>query len=1008
MNRFVANLLVACSMFSACCIHEANAGHNAGGTARLSWDPSGLELGIPAAPSDSFPLYLGLVGASDVRALSVEVQWFPTDPTGSCYGLLPASNGTGCSTTSSDPPNGDFRGEPTTTWWSISPPPVGSGGLCVTWLVTSAGCLGPQPAVFTALVRVEDNDGNVDTLKVLEPATIGSTAAATVQASSVAPTAIIPGESTMLRIRGTGFAPGSRVTLSNESGRAEASRVVVLTPDEIAATIAAPQSMLPYDLTVSLPNGQTSVTPSIVATASVGSPDGLLRPTNHDGAFGALDIYDDRSAAVNVFDHFPQAYPAYLTTDSLLVVRPSRGDTMAVLQSNAGDAIEFNAGVSGFPTYVEYAIVPPQYATSIGLLHMGKSVCAGAGALNDDDLPIVAATAYYVDGDSSRSVLRVGRHMRNSKDGSFLCFSTTVPWYVQAPDDSLVAHVYSGGGVYYDAQEIRLQTSKRDKRVARIRLAELPIVHNCSFTGLTADQSLLNGVGLWPSLNVAVAPDTGIGYQSQNLSLSYGGYVFNGDTVGTRRTLNDNACQISCLSMIYNYTGISCTPASLNRYLREHRGYKREHVAQVVSVSATGDTIDFRGEACGSSDWKVGHTFLVERGPYNPLATVAIISKPGDCRSGRAKARVVVHHQSVRMAPGDSAWTFRYLVEEVAGRQFSNQAMRIQQLPRSRGAAAVESLIVRGVPSYVCTHSKSGGWHFVVADGWRPAFVSSTLARGTYTLKDPAYDRRRLIEEPFRNEFLYARRLTPIAAQGIAAGHSVSTSSGETGLSILINGATDVEIVDPSGRRVYLDPTTHLYESDIDDALALHGWRDDDDEEVSTGEYSGQDLIHLPDAVDGAYMVRVVGTAGSDVGMTVNATSTAGVQGVAAILDTAVAEAGIVYRLTYASQGAAIELERLAITAVDGGRRPDYALTVAPNPSFGVVRFEISGADDTAPLEVFDVLGRRVTSLPLVGDTRGVRTVEWDARRFGRGAGVYFARLRWPGGSRVVRFVLLQ
>jgi len=1008
MLRFQATLTVACFMFLAYFTNEAGAGRNAGGKARLTWDESGLELSIPAAPSDSFPLFLGLVGAPEVRALSVMVQWFPTDPTGKCYGLLPASNGAGCSTTSSDPPNGDFQGEPTTTWWSISPPPVGSDGHCVTWLVTSAGCLDPHPAVFTALVRVEDYHGNIDTLQVLEPATIGSAVATILQASSVAPTAIVPGTPTMLRIRGAGFSPGSRVTLSNESGGAEASRVVVLAPDEIVATIAAPLSTLPYDLTVSLPNGQTSVTPSIVATASAASPSSLFRPTNHDGAFGDLDIYDDRSAAANVFDHFPQAYPAYLTTDSLLVTRPSQADTMAVLQSNAGDAIEFGAGVSGYPAYVEYVIDPPQYATSIGLLHMGKSVCAGAGELNDDHLPIVAATAYYVDGDSSRIELRVGRHMRNVKNGSFLCYSTSVPYYVQAPDDSLVAHVYSGGGVYYDAQEIRLQTSKRDKRVARIRLAELPIVHNCSLTGLTADQSLLNGVGLWPSLNVATAPDTGIGYQSQNSSLSYGGYVFGGDTVGTRRTLRDNGCQISCLSMIYNYIGVSCTPASLNSYLREHRGYKREHIAQVVSVSVTGDTIDFRGEACGSSDWRVGHSFLVERGPYNPLATVAIISKPSDCRSERAKARVVDQHQSVRISPGDSAWTYRYLVEEVAGRGFSNQAMRIQELPRSRGAAAVESLLVRGVPSYLCTHSKSGGWHFVVADGWRPAFVSSTLGRGTYTLKDPAYDRTRLIQEPFRNEFLYARRLVPIAAQMTTAGDVATTSSGETGLSIMVNGATEVEIVDPAGRRLYLDPITHRYESEIDDVFALHGWRDDDDEEVSTGDYSGQDLIQLPDAVDGVYMVRVVGTSSFDVGMTVNATNTAGVQGAAAILDTVVADAGIVYRLTYGSQGATIELERLAITAVDGHRRPESGLRVVRNPAFGSVRFEITGAEDPGPLEIFDILGRRVSSLPLVGGTPGVRTVEWDAQQFGRGAGVYFARLRWPGRARVVRFVLLR
>ena len=123
---------------------------------------------------------------------------------------------------------------------------------------------------------------------------------------------------------------------------------------------------------------------------------------------------------------------------------------------------------------------------------------------------------------------------------------------------------------------------------------------------------------------------------------------------------------------------------------------------------------------------------------------------------------MVTHHQAGPIVPGDSAFTYRWPNLSTAVSAYSKHAFRIRSIVEAdpQAAAKVESLLVRNEPVYVLTHSKTpGGWHFVVADGWRPAFIAAKAASGTYSLQDPAYNRRRLVESPFGNEFRYARYL---------------------------------------------------------------------------------------------------------------------------------------------------------------------------------------------------------------------------------------------------------
>jgi len=85
---------------------------------------------------------------------------------------------------------------------------------------------------------------------------------------------------------------------------------------------------------------------------------------------------------------------------------------------------------------------------------------------------------------------------------------------------------------------------------------------------------------------------------------------------------------------------------------------------------------------------------------------------------------------------------------------------------------------------------------------------------------------------------------------------------------------------------------------------------------------------------------------------------------------------------------------------------------VTPNPGAGAreISFHMGSAGPVA-VDLFDVAGRRVAS-PFAGTlTAGEQTVRWDGRSSSGervSAGLYFVRLRLPGETRTVRFVVLD
>ena len=971
----------------------------------MSWDEAGVVLNIASPPSDSFPLFLSLSGAPNVRALAAVVQWFPTDPTGACYGLLPASPGGTCGSTSEMPTTGEFHGEPTNEWWSISFPPGSTARHCVSWIVTAAGCPILPPAIFTAQVRIEDSNGDVDTLAVQLPATIGSSQAASLEATAISPAIVVPATETMLRVRGSGFLPGSHVSLSNSTSRVEASRVIVLSPDEIAATVAPGQSATPYDLTVSMADGRSSVSPQDVATApalalSISSQ--LPRPTNAAGAIRTLALWADQSATVNVA-HIGLPLPSALTTDSLLIPRPAGGDTMAVLRSTPSDCIEFNAGVACCPSYVEYNISPPQYATSIGLLQMGKGVLRGTGAFDDNNLPIVSVRTRFADGDSVVDTLRVGRQVRNSKDGSLSCpIAGPIPYFVLQPDDPLNAQLYASGGAFYDAQEVQLPPSKRSKLVSAIRISELAIVHNnCAPSGFTGCQSYLSGIGLWPSFEVRNRHGGSLGLQTQFATayagLPYGGYIVRDTLFGAHNTIRALGCMLSCMAMANSFLGDTVTVLGLNKYLALHDGFEPTTLVTLNQVN---------GQSLGSTvTWtvrpgvklSVGDTVLFESpGTQRRSPLVTLVTGPTT-----SQATIVLRHRSGLLTGNMTGVGYGLVNTDVAAEAYSKSSGHPWHLVRLIGTSPaipplVETALVDSLPVLL-----EEPHHYVLARGWRPSF-GGNFANGTYVLNDPGHDGVTRLNQnfvvggtptSFGNTFLAARSCVPLEAN-----HYNSTAVGGGAVSFVLQGGGRLSITDSSGRGLDFYDTLGGYDGNLPGANAWPDYGAGLDDGLAAE--APVEYVELAGAAGGDYRVQVVAKGSASFGL---GASTLDADGncARAYAEYPLSTGEAVTFSVHVVQGASssVRIDTLTTAGVGGGTQQlPTALTVRPNPSRGKVELVADMAvQGNVTIELFDIAGRLV-AVPLNGPVAaGRQVIHWDAETGGSvsgRAGLYFVRMR--------------
>ncbi len=109
------------------------------------------------------------------------------------------------------------------------------------------------------------------------------------------------------------------------------------------------------------------LTPDLVSSS-------VLHPSTDHNPFEKIDIYVDRTAGVRNQDHQTVfGYPAWLTDPNALIVRyraGTSGDTLAAARSYANDCtfIDSRATEQG---YVQYAVDPPRFASSVHLLATG-------------------------------------------------------------------------------------------------------------------------------------------------------------------------------------------------------------------------------------------------------------------------------------------------------------------------------------------------------------------------------------------------------------------------------------------------------------------------------------------------------------------------------------------------------------------------------------------------------------------------------------------------------------
>lgn len=735
----------------------------------------------------------------------------------------------------------------------------------------------------------------------------------------------------------------------------------------------------------------------LLAAVLLAAPAAARRPSNGDAAFRTFDIYAERQASLNTLDHLSFAgYPTALGSPPLLMVmRPTPGspDTVALFSSFANNATLFQVTGASPQSFSTYVVSPPQYATSLGTLFGGILVFNGPGQWADLGKPLARATVTYVDGDTAVALFSVGTDIRDYFDSGYSCNFVNIPFYTTRPSSQYSAYLYENAGSYFDAQESRLPRSKWRKRVSSIRVDGVLLSHFCNTTSYSGAR--FSGLSIWPSFTVLNPSLQPVVRQSQFTNVEHGGYIFGGVPLGTRRLMNQTACQVASQAMAYTYAGFNCTPADLNAYLRQNKGYEPDQVAIVTFVSPGGGSI--RYTATGRTKLKVGDQFLVEHGTFtNPLATYQVTVAG---RLGQA-ARFGPAHNATVPSIGDPGRVYWKMKPRVADGFTSAPQLRTVDIYDSpQLAAQVESLLVRDIAVEL---NVSG--HFVVAHGWTSSFRPDGSARGTYFIRDPFDDRNytKLIEGKYQNTFTMARYVVPTGA--LVAGDIVAGTS-PSGLGILASGARRVEIIDPLGRHMMRDASTGDGVYEIPDAVI---------EDVSSEHDSGGDVndpltgydIEIPIAVDGHYTITVYSDDG--LAMSVNGYTAAGIFASDDAVDTTAVPVGNVYDVLFSGGGQTVSISHSGTLGVNEIPSPiPSRLSIRRNPTTGPVEFilgDVSAVTDA--IDVFDITGRRVGAV-LLAPSEGTRSAMWDWRSLGIRPGVYLARLR-SRPAETIRLVVLD
>ena len=740
-----------------------------------------------------------------------------------------------------------------------------------------------------------------------------------------------------------------------------------------------------------------------------------LRPSNADTAFTQIPLLTPSAGTGYVADVGHATWPSLL--DNSALIRAIGGGDSVLIASTRTHGV--SVGLNGTVTYT---LPPGTYANRVGAI-------VTANDWTDPDetgFPVLTASFLFADGrtwgDGSMYDVSSGLGYPFLLHNRVRNWSDQVvpgnPFFVAQPLNAAVfqlcAQASNGGvgSVFSDLQTFSIPDTLRNTPLQTITFAS----HDTTFDGthVTSSTALVSGCAVWPQFKVTNAQADTVVLQQQTAAWdmnSYGGYAYNDTLVGQHRTIGEFGCLLTCLSMVNTFCGVATTPDSLNAYL-QHRpdasGFTWRAVTRISSV--VGSDVTFEIVDTTST---IGPTFLIEDGRLAPRATVTVTSIDPGGESGSGTITQRFNGGSVSV--GDFGIVYDDINYVAASFDFSGGVWSVAGFHQKATAALVESTLASNSPVMLYTAMDSAGaQHWAVADGRQPAFVNGPQAIGTYSIKDPAYldgglPLRRLLQSPHKNMFQDALACSILASDAhIVARGRTSTLEDVADFVLRLQGEGALEVRDPSGNIVVWDDESDAYVSSIPGVIALrhHQIVDPFNRAIRTGI---SDVVQLPRAASGSYVVTVAGAADAPFVLSADATRGTGASSRVISRNTLVGGARR-YLLEY-SPGV-VSVSGVTGVRLDEPVGPRLALSAHPNPASGDLDLEfILPRAANVELSVLDIQGRRVAALVKGMRPEGRGSVRWNCRgRDGArvAAGVYLARVSFDGRTTVKRFVVLK
>lgn len=558
--------------------------------------------------------------------------------------------------------------------------------------------------------------------------------------------------------------------------------------------------------------------------------------------------------------------------------------------------------------------------------------------------------------------------------------------------------------VFYDLQVVDIPDTLRNTALSTVTFS--------SVSFFTTTTGAINGLAVWPSFEIRNRQSGALGLQQQYTGgwegSAYGGYVLRDTLFGAFKKIRAKGCILSCMAMATSYFGDSVRVDQVNEYLVRHRGYGRDPVVRIASVTGQepGATLTYTeiGDAAKLAlrpRTAVNDTLLFEdenaRAWRAPVVTAVVGPAHG-------QATIVRRHQHGVLSVGSHGYAYVGLITSVVTDSLAQGHWTLADLGRSPGVIpqSAEQALTDSLPVLldVCGAPK----HYVLARGWKPT-VGASSAHGTYVINDPGHSISRLSDPKFNNTFARARRCQRTNPAGTYAPATLTND-----LSLVVSGGGHAGIVAPNGDMLYYDPGSDSYGGTLVGADGWPGYMStlDDDPDADS---PASDYVTITGISDGDYRVLVTADQPGSYALDVRLNDVNG-EVPHATGDCTITSSGAYAFNVHVETGATPVVRIDTVGTASVGELPllRVEMVVRPNPTHGLLELAfILPGGGLAAVEVFDVAGRKIGRIFSGEVGGGWRTVKWDARSEGRlSTGLYFVRMSSDHGSIVRRVVLMD